>query len=84
MRSSTSPVSSDSGRAATEGSYLVRTGIARTTISVPSSRGAAADEQEAASDADPYHDALRPSRTQLDRHATYIVAAFVAGASRPA
>ena len=42
------------------------------------------DVQEAASHADPRTAAMRydRARTSLDRHATYIVAGFVAGAAR--
>jgi hypothetical protein len=41
------------------------------------------DVQEAASHADhAHHDALRPRQVSLDRHATYIVATFIAGAAR--
>jgi hypothetical protein len=29
-----------------------------------------------------HHDAVRPRRGNLDRHATYIVAAYLAGAAR--
>jgi integrase/recombinase XerD len=41
------------------------------------------DVQQAASHADP-HTTMRydPTRVSLDRHATYIVATFLAGASR--
>jgi integrase len=42
------------------------------------------DVQEAASHADPRTTTMRydQARTSLDRHATYIVAAYVAGAAR--
>jgi site-specific recombinase XerD len=40
------------------------------------------DVQEAASHADPHTMRYDRARTSLDRHATYIVAAYVAGAAR--